>query len=271
MDRRSFVAALSAAPFVVPRLSQRVPINRPGLQLYTVRDAMSEDVSGTLATLADIGYIEVELAGTYGMTATSFRRHLDEFGLRAVSGHADFAEVRGDWQRTLDDAAELGHEMIVIPWLPEEVRTPDGYRAVADDLNRAGEAARRMGFRFGYHNHQFEFDAMDGVIPMALLLDETEDSLVDWQMDIYWVVDGGHEPLEWLGHYSDRVTSVHIKDRSVQGAMVDVGDGVIDFEKILRAPEAHELRHSFIEHDNPADSLVTVRRSFDYLMQEFAQ
>ncbi|HCO12856.1 MAG TPA: hypothetical protein DIT46_01645, partial [Gemmatimonadetes bacterium] len=111
MDRRSFVAALSAAPFV-RRLSHAMPINRPGLQLYTVRDAMSEDVSGTLATLADIGCIEVELAGTYGMTATSFRRLLDEFGLRAVSGHTDFAEVRGDWQRTLDDAAELGHEMI---------------------------------------------------------------------------------------------------------------------------------------------------------------
>ena len=270
MDRRSFVAALSAAPFL-GCFSRPVTVGRPGVQLYTVRDAMSGDVSGTLATLAEIGYLEVEMAGTYGMTPTSFRRLLDEFGLRAVSGHADFAEVRGDWQRTLDDAVELGHDMIVVPWLPEEVRTPDGYRAVADDLNRAGEAARRMGLRFGYHNHQFEFDPMDGVIPMALLLDETDGSLVDWQMDIYWVVDGGHEPLEWLDRYSARVTSVHIKDRSAQGAMVDVGDGVIDFERILGAAAAHEVRHSFIEHDNPADSLVTVRRSFDYLMHEFAQ
>ena len=270
MDRRSFVAALSAAP-LVGCFNRPVIIDRPGVQLYTVRDAMLEDTSGTLAALAEIGCLDVEMAGTYGMTSSSFRRHLDASGLRAVSGHADFVEVRGDWQRTLDDAAELGHELIVVPWLPEDVRTADGYRAVADDLNRAGEAAQRMGIRFGYHNHQFEFDAMDGVIPMALLLDETDGSLVDWQMDIYWVVDGGHEPLEWLDRYSARVTSVHIKDRSAQGAMVDVGDGVIDFEKILSAAKAHELRHSFIEHDNPADSLVTVRRSFDYLMQEFAQ
>ena len=101
MDRRSFIAALSAAPFAA-RLEARPRLERPGVQLYTVRDAMAEDVDGTLATLAEIGYREVEMAGTYGMTPAAFRRSLDAAGLRAVSGHVDYPRQRGDVRRALD-------------------------------------------------------------------------------------------------------------------------------------------------------------------------
>ena len=264
MDRRSFVAALSAVPFAA-RLDSDSFLDRPGVQLYTVREAMAEDADRTLAVLAEIGYRDVELAGTYGMTPAAFRRRLDDAGLRAVSGHIDFTEVRGDWQRTLDAAAELGHELIVVPFLPEHVRTGDGYLEVADDFNRAGEAAQRMGLRFGYHNHAFEFEVTDGVVPMAVLLDETDPAIVDWQMDVYWTVDGGQFPLTWLERYPGRVTSVHIKDRTAGGTMVDVGDGVIDFGRILAAGQDQGLRYGFIEHDFPGDPITSVRRSFEHM------
>ena len=265
MDRRSFVAALSAAPFAAC-IDARALLDRPGLQLYTVRDAMAEDVDRTLSALAEIGYREVELAGTYGMTPAQMRTRLDAAGLRAVSGHVDLADVRGEWQRTLDGAAELGHELVVVPWLPEEARSVEAIRAVADEFNRAGEAAARMGLRLGYHNHEFEFVTADGGVPMSFLLDETDPALVHWQMDIFWTVHAGEDPHAWLDRYSGRVTSVHIKDRTPDGSMVDVGDGVIDFATILSAAEAQGLRHGFVEHDNPGEPITSVRRSFEYLM-----
>jgi len=270
MDRRSFVAALSAAPLVAGIGGLRAFSGRPGVQLYTVRDAMAEDADRTLATLAEIGYREVELAGTYGMTPAAFRRSLDAAGLRAVSGHVDYPQERGDVQRALDAAAELGHELLVIPWLPEDLRTGDGYRSVAARLNRFGEAARAMNLRLGYHNHAFEFEETDGIVPMSLLLDATSPALVDWQMDIFWTVEGGHMPLAWLDRYAGRVTSVHIKDRTAGGTMVEVGDGVIDFGRILDAAGAHGLQYGFVEHDNPGDSIESVRRSFEYLMRGVA-
>ena len=270
MDRRSFVAALSAVPFA-GRLDTRGRLERPGLQLYTVRDAMAQDVDGTLAALAEIGYREVETAGTYGMTPAAFRRSLDAAGLRAVSGHVDFPQERADVGRALDAAGELGHELLVIPWLPEDLRTGDGYRSVAARLNRFGEAARQMGMRLGYHNHAFEFEETDGELPMAVLLDQTSGGLVDWQMDIFWTVHGGQDPQAWLERYRGRVTSVHIKDRTADGTMVDVGDGVIDFPTILGAAEAQGLRYGFVEHDNPGDSIQSVRRSFEYLMEGAAR
>lgn len=268
IDRRSFLAAAVAAPLVGACSATRrggAPLpSRPGVQLYTVRDAMANDSPGTLAALAEIGYREVELAGTYGMTPSEFRGRLDDAGLRAVSGHVQYEEVRRDWARTLDAAAELGHELVVLPWLPETVRSADGYRAAAEDFNRAGEAARQMGMRFGYHNHHFEFEPIEGEMPMALLLDGADPELVDWQMDIYWIVDGGADPMEWLGFYPGRVTSVHLKDRTTSGEMVDVGDGVIDFAAIVSTASTQGLRYGFVEHDTPGDSIASVRRSFEY-------
>ena len=137
---------------------------------------------------------------------------------------------------------------------------------MAEELNRAGEAARAAGLRFGYHNHQFEFSMTENFIPMTILLDETEPDLVDWQMDIYWTVHGGQFPRTWLERYSGRVTSVHIKDRTAGGTMVDVGDGVIDFWRILAMAEEQGLLHAFVEHDTPEDPIESVRRSYEYLM-----
>ena len=265
MDRRSFVAALSAAPLVAGIGGLRAFSGRPGVQLYTVRDAMAEDADRTLATLAEIGYREVELAGTYGMTPAAFRRSLDAAGLRAVSGHVDYPQERGDVQRALDAAAELGHELLVIPWLPEDLRTGDGYRSVAARLNRFGEAARAMNLRLGYHNHAFEFEETDGIVPMSLLLDATSPALVDWQMDIFWTVHGGVDPFAQLEAHSGRITSVHVKDRTTGGEMVDVGDGVIDFTAVLAAAEDQGLRHAFVEHDNPEDAIVSVRKAHAHL------
>ncbi|MCY3747516.1 MAG: sugar phosphate isomerase/epimerase, partial [Acidobacteria bacterium] len=205
-----------------------------GVQLYTVRSVMTGDPDGTLAAIAAIGYEEVELAGLYGMSAREMKARLDAVGLAATSSHHSVEEVRGSWEAILDAAVALGQSLVVVPALPVAERDGEALRRVADDFNRAGEAARAAGLRFGYHNHDWEMHPdVDGVRPIDLLLDRTDPELVDWQMDIFWVVHAGADPMAELDARAGRVTSFHVKDRTAAGEMADVGAGVIDFRPVL--------------------------------------
>ncbi len=242
------------------------PIDGFGVQLYTLRVEMAEDAERTLAAIAEIGYREVEMAGLYGLSPREMRSKLDAVGLRAVSSHHGVGDVRGAWDRTLEGAQELGQSLIVVPSIPGDERSAEGLRRIADDFNAAGYAAAEAGLRFGYHNHNWEFEPFpDGTIPMDLLLERTSADVVDWQMDIFWTVDGGADPATYLDRTSGRVTSVHVKDRTAIGEMVDVGDGVIDFSGLIDLAERHGMRHAFVEHDRPVDAVDSVRRSFQHL------
>ena len=171
-----------------------------GVQLYTLRSVMASDPAGTLAALAEIGYEEVELAGLYGMSAGGMKAMLDAAGLRAASSHQSVEEVRGSWEATLEAAVALGQSLIVVPSIPVAERDGNALARVADDFNRAGEAARAAGLRFGYHNHDWEMrPGTDRMRPMDLLLDRTDPGLVDWQMDIFWTVHGGTDPMAATG------------------------------------------------------------------------
>lgn len=234
-----------------------------GVQLYTVRSVMTGDPDGTLAAIAEIGYEEVELAGLYGMSAREMKARLDAVGLAATSSHHSVEEVRDSWEATLEAAVALGQSLVVVPALPVAERDGEALRRVADDFNRAGEAARAAGLRFGYHNHDWEMhpDA-DGVRPIDLLLDRTDPELVDWQMDIFWVVHAGADPMAELDARAGRVTSFHVKDRTAAGEMADVGAGVIDFRPVLARAGELGLLHQYVEHDQPGDPIESVRASY---------
>ena len=233
-----------------------------GVQLYTLREVVPSNVETTLQVIAGFGYESVELAGLYGRAPFDMRQILDDVGLRAASSHHSIGEVRGDWARTLAGAATLGQDLIVVPSLPSDERDRPSLLRIAEEFNRAGEAAKELGIRFGYHNHDWELRPWDdGTRPMDLLLENTDPDLVDWQMDIFWTVHGGADPLECLASAGARVTSVHVKDRSEDGRMVDVGDGVIDFARILRAADRQALMHAFVEHDNPDNPIESVRKA----------
>lgn len=234
-----------------------------GLQLYTVRSVMTGDPGGTLAAIAEIGYQEVELAGLYGMSAREMKAQLDAVGLAATSSHHSVEEVRAGWPATLEAAVALGQRLVVVPALPAAERDGEALRRVADDFNRAGEAARAAGLRFGYHNHDWEMrPSSEGVRPIDLLLDRTDPELVDWQMDIFWVVHGGADPMAELDARAGRVTSFHVKDRTAAGDMVDVGAGVIDFRPVLARAGELGLLHQYVEHDQPGDPIESVRASY---------
>jgi sugar phosphate isomerase/epimerase len=253
-----------AAPGVGSRGSTRT-LDRLGIQLYTVRKLMARDAGGTLGKLADIGYKEVELAGLYGKSAGEMRRLLDRSRLAALSGHIGTAEMRGDWERTLTDAVILGHRYITCAWIDEADRTSYGYRKIAELFNRSAQVAREAGLQFCYHNHDFEFERMGDTVPYDLLLADCDPDLVKMEMDIFWLVKGGRDPIEYFKWYPGRFPMVHVKDMDAAGKMVDVGKGVIGFRGILEHAARAGIQHYFVEHDEPKDPIATARASFDYL------
>lgn len=225
----------------------------PGIQLYTVRDSMAEDVAATLDAIAAIGFREVEFAGYFDHSPADVRALLEQAGLTAPAAHMDGRQLRDAPEPLVEAAAEVGHDYIVIPWLqPEDRASIADYRGWAEVLNRLGERCREHGMRMAYHNHDFEFTPIDGQLPWDVLVGETDPDLVAFELDMFWVRRAGHDPVAELEKAPERCTMAHIKDMSADGEMVDVGAGVIDYAAILADPAASGLKHLFVEHDNPA-------------------
>jgi len=274
--RRNFLATLGAAAFGIASrdavagelLAPSKKINKIGLQLYTVRDLMKADVPGTLAKVAAIGYKEVEFAGYFGHTPAQIRDLLKRNGLSSSSSHLPFDSLESGWPKALADAKAIGNEWVTIPWLPEEKRrTLDDWKRHAELFNRAAGQAKAADLKFAYHNHDFEIRPMDGTRPLDLLLNSTDPKLVDFEMDLYWVVFGGGNPLDFFNQHPKRFRMVHAKDSSgpPDNRIVDVGQGTIDFRSIFAQSEKAGIKRYFVEHDQPADPIATIRNSYNYL------
>jgi len=281
-SRRAFLAAIGAVAGVTAcgaraaalastaTAGARRRLERIGIQLWTVRGEMQRDMAGTFMRLAQIGYREVEFAGYFGRTPAQIRADLQRAGLTAVSTHGELDLVRSRWSETLDTASELGLRYVTINWLPaEDRRTLDDWRRIADDFNAAGERARARGLRLAYHNYDVSLQPLAGVVPLELLLERVSAENMDFQMDVYWLVHAGGDPLAWIRRYPSRFTMLHAKDSAgaPAHAQTDVGAGVIDFRSILALDAAQRgvIRHVFVENDEPADPFAFAKNSFDYL------
>jgi sugar phosphate isomerase/epimerase len=274
--RRNFLATLGVAAFGIAGrdavaselFASGKKIKKVGIQLYTLRDLMKADVPGTLAKVAAAGYKEVEFAGYFGHTPRQIRDLLKKNGLASPSSHLPFDSLENGWQKQLDDAKAAGHKWVTIAWLPEEKRkTLDDWKRHADLFNRAAAQAKKSDLRFAYHNHDFEIRPMDGTRPLDLLLSSTDPKLVDYELDLYWAVFGGGDPLDFFNRYPRRFPMVHVKDSSgpPDNKIVDVGQGKIDFRSIFAQSEKAGIKHYFVENDQPADPMVTLRTSYNYL------
>lgn len=269
MRRRDFVAAgaLGVAAAALPREAFAATYVKPiGLQLYTVRTLMKAGVPGTLAHVAAAGYTEVETAGYFGIRARDFREMLDHAGLKAPSAHVPLETLTDRWPAALDEAATIGHRYIVVPSVDQAMRQSlDNWRTVAEQLNRAGAESAKYGITVGYHNHEYEFTPIDGVLPYDILLRATDPGRVVFELDLFWIRRGGQDALRYFRQWPGRFPMVHAKDMAADGAMVDVGAGVIDWHAIYAARNLAGLRHWFVEHDNPADPVASIRASRQYL------
>jgi sugar phosphate isomerase/epimerase len=195
---------------------------------------------------------------------------LDVNGLRAPSTHLDYSVIGKNWQQAIADSLNIGHQWITIAWVDEsERRTLDGWKRVADTFNTAAAEAHKHGLRFAYHNHDFEMPLMNGVRPLDFLIEHTDPSLVDFEMDIYWLVKGGGKPLDYFARYPHRFSMVHVKDAGPppRYEMRDVGAGTIDFASIFAHSAEGGIQHYFVEHDEPADPFASAAASYAYLKQ----
>jgi len=239
-----------------------------GIQLYTVRHDMERDFEGTLAGLAEIGYREVEFAGFFGRSPAAVRTALASAGLEGPASHVPAATVVNETERTLDETAAAGCRYLVAAWIDADQRqSPDDWNRWADRFNRTGEGARERGLRFAYHNHNYEFPATGGVVPYDVLLAGTDASRVEFEMDLYWIISAGRDPLAYFARHPGRFPLVHVKDSlgPPDHRMVDVGRGTIDFVAIFGHREQAGIRHWFVEHDEPESALQSARVSYDYM------
>ena len=236
-----------------------------GAQLYTVRALFEADPRATLEALAEIGIKDVETAGLFEHSAADIRAMMDDLGLVSRSGHIRLPSLRENFAATIEVAAALGQDRLYLGWIPEEERSADRYRALADLLNEKGEEAKAADMMVGYHNHEFEFLETEGTTGYDILLSRTDPELVTMELDFYWVADAGENPLEILARAPGRFSSVHIKDRTADGEMTSVGDGTIDFKTLLPLAEEAGVERFYLEHDNPKDPLVSLGRGYAHL------
>lgn len=277
MHRRTFVRNLGAALVAPPALRALTGIGpakrlkRIGIQLYTLRDAARVSLERTLANIAAAGYNDVELLASmdnFGMPAARVRQMLDRYHLRAPSTHVTVRALDG-MQRQLADAQTLGHEYLIVAGLPESQRQSlDDYRGWADRLNRAGEMARKAGVWIGFHNHADDFEVLEGRVAYDVLVEHTDPSLVRHQLDTGNLAMSGRDPLAYMERFGNRYWSFHIKDVALLGAKSDVelGTGVIDFERLLARTQNVGDKHFFVEQESyPGDPLNSARRDHAYL------
>lgn len=239
-----------------------------GLQLYTLRDAMSADLLGTLKKLSDMGYKTLELAGYangkfYGYSAAEFKKIVSDLGMVVISSHSA-VESKGitmDTAKLMADAhAALGVKYCVQPWVNDEDRTIEKYKKMIGDWNKVGKIMKEVDIQFGYHNHNFEFARVNGVVPYYdIFMPEMDKELITMELDLFWASKAGQDPIEMFKKYPGRFQLLHFKDMKTKQApffdvikddICSVGEGVIDFKKILTAKETAGVKYLFVEDDN---------------------
>lgn len=256
-----------------------------GIQLYSVRDDMKKDPLGTLQALAKMGYKNVEHANyvdrkLYGYSATEFKKVLDGLGMKMPSGHTVMRNQHWDtaandftdsWKYTVEDAAVLGQQYVISPWMDEKVRTnKDDLMRLLEMFNKSGELCKKSGMRFGYHNHEFEFSTMmEGQTLYDVILKNTEPSLVIHQLDIGNMYNAGAKAADVLRRHPGRFASMHVKDeiKSARSNATEhyestvLGKGVIDVKEVLQlATKMGGTEHFIIEQEayqgqNPLDAM----------------
>lgn len=250
-----------------------------GIQLYSLRgEFKNTGVPATLARIRAMGIREVETAGTYEMTAAAFRAELDKAGLKAVSMHADFDDLRVKLNEIVSDARTLGVSYVVCPWIPHEHPfTLEQAKQAVLVFNQAGAVLKAAGLKFCYHPHGYEFQPHGEGTLFDWMVQQTKPELVSFQLDIFWATHGGQDAAKLLLKYPRRFVMAHLKDlrKDVPGDLtgdtpddtsVVLGTGKVDWPAVLRAAKQIGIKHYFIEAEEP-EAPTNIPLSLRYLEQ----
>ncbi len=249
-----------------------------GLQLYSVREAMNEDLHGTVAKVGEMGYKFVEAAGYndgrfYGLTPTEFEELCETNNLRFYGSHAgqdvpdsaNYEQTMEWWDVCIEAHKEAGVKWIVQPWMGETgYESKEGLERYCEYFNEVGAKCNEAGIRFGYHNHANEFTTeFEGKPVYDWMLEMTDPEKVMFQLDLYWIIEGGKDPLNYFDNYPGRFELWHIKDEKEVGA-----SGEINFERIFAEREKSGAMYGIVEVEKyNFDPIVSVEKSLEFLQQ----
>jgi sugar phosphate isomerase/epimerase len=281
--RRKFLTQaglVSAGIMMAPKLMLAKPNKIVGLQLYSLRDQLPKDVKGVIAKVAAAGYKEVEpfgyskQHGFWGLDAKAFNDLLKANGLTTPSAHFGMDQyfVQGktdDLQSYIEAANITGMEYVIVPSINGEVlKTADQFKQVAEKMNKAAEVCKKSGLKLGYHNHNFEWKPVDGTTFYHELLKGTDPTLVRMEMDIYWVVRAGQDPVKLFKDHPGRFALCHLKDmdKTNHDLNTEIGKGMIDFKEIMKYANGAGLKHFIVEQENyiKIDPYVSITESAAY-------
>lgn len=276
-SRRAFLktSALAAA---ISKYAGAAKLKDIGVQLYTVRSVLPQKPAEVLNGIRSIGYTQIE--GTLAGFDKIFPA-VKSAGLKPVSMHLDAGQIlqkSADFDKVPDQLKQWGFTYAVFPYVPPNARGgADVIKGIAEKLNWAGEKCHAAGLKFAYHNHAFEFAQTDGKPLIQVLLENTDPKLVGLELDCFWVSVAGHDPVEMISSHKGRVILLHLKDKAEgtpvqfnetvpRTAFKEVGHGVIDWKKVLKAASAAGVQEYFVEQDQtPGDPLDSLRQSYEYL------
>jgi sugar phosphate isomerase/epimerase len=314
MKRRQFIqstALFSVATLLkTNELFAKTPlVNTVGLGLFSIPKMLDTDFDAAFAMLAKMGYKEVECFGPYefstekakaswnavtprlgfkgsgffNKTASEFSNAAKSNGISIPSMHTDLDTLSNNMGQLAEAAHLIGAKYVVLPAIPEvERKNLDDYKRIAEKFNSIGAEAKKEGIRFGYHNHGYGLNNVNGFMPLDIIFDQTDPSLVYFEMDIYWTIAGGADPVELFKKHKDRYKMVHIKDMkeskrfsgdggdssqwiSLFPYMTSFGEGVLDLPTILTAAEQNGVEHFFVEQDTVKSPEIALKKSIDYL------
>lgn len=255
--------------------------NTLGIQLYTVRDAISEDLEKTFERLAGLGFTKLEIYGYngtfFGKTRNEFQSILKNTGLKVISSHHttgilhhDRGTLLNNWEQSVQDLHSLGAEYMVCSYLFPEERTVGNYRKLPEMLNQAGEMTRQADIQFAYHNHDFEFEKFDGSDTVYdFILKHSSAELVKMELDLYWMTKAGMNPSVYFEKHPKRFPLWHVKDMKAGSEdFAEIGNGTIDFKKIFEGREKAGLKYWFLEQDSSdKDMFESIKISEKYIAE----
>jgi sugar phosphate isomerase/epimerase len=252
--RQSALATLAVSlPFSNQLMAMGATAKPFGLQLWSVKEALTKDPKGVLKQLSSFGYKKLEsFEGAqgmfWGMKNTEFKKLMNDLGMNLVSSHCDNTK---DFERKAAEAGEIGMKYLICAYKGPQ-KSIDNFKRFADEFNACGEIAKKHGIRFAYHNHDYSFQAMDGVLPQDVMMNGTDKSLVDFEMDMYWTVAAGVDPVAYMKKHPGRFKAVHVKDmvKTASGhESCVIGKGTIDYKALLPQVNAQGVQHMIVEQE----------------------
>lgn len=271
--RRDFLintGTLAIGSILVPSfIDAPKKVKNTGIQLYTFRKEMLADARATLQKIASLGIKQIESARSekghyYGLSPKEMQMACNDLGMMLRSGHV---HIDDQWQQTMNEAAESGQEYIICSTMPTSGQTTDNYKRVAETFNKAGEECKKLNLRFGYHNHEYEFESDKGQVLYDVLLNNTDSSLVHMEMDLGWVIVAGKSPLDYFQNYRGRFPLWHIKDMNLEKKQsTEFGKGGLDIVQMLKHRKDAGLKYFFIEQEEYASTpFKSMQENMDYL------